>query len=337
MPRKGLLSTGRVVLSGIVLLGLVIGLSLFAIETRAGALSALDLNLCGSLPVGSTLADGTTLTAAQAANAQVIVQVAEAAGAGAQGAIDALTAALTESRLRNDHYGLGGALGLFQETPADGWGTPAEVENPIYATDAFLERLLSIPGWQALPPATAAQAVERSAYPGRYQAWVTDATDLAAGLLGTGTCTNAEPPLAGATTSIPAGYQLPAGPPQVVTAISYTLAQLGKPYEWGGTGPNGYDCSGLVMMAYRAAGIDLPRTTYQQVDAGQPASLADLQPGDLLFTEGTDPGPGGLPGHVGMYIGDGLVIDAPETGHPIELTPLTSWTGQIVAIRQIVP
>jgi cell wall-associated NlpC family hydrolase len=119
-------------------------------------------------------------------------------------------------------------------------------------------------------------------------------------------------------------------------AIAYALAQLGKPYIWGGTGPAGYDCSGLVMMAYQAAGITLPRTTFQQVDAGTPVyGLTQLQPGDLPFTAGSDGTPTD-PGHVGMYIGDGVVVQAPETGEPIMLTPLTGyWQQNTTAIRRI--
>jgi cell wall-associated NlpC family hydrolase len=94
------------------------------------------------------------------------------------------------------------------------------------------------------------------------------------------------------------------------------------------------------MMAYRAAGIDLPRTTYQQVDTGTPVySLSQLQPGDLLFTPGSD-GTAELPGHVGMYIGtyhgERLVVQAPRTGEDIKITPLAGyWADQTVAIRRI--
>jgi cell wall-associated NlpC family hydrolase len=116
------------------------------------------------------------------------------------------------------------------------------------------------------------------------------------------------------------------------------MAQLGKPYVFGGVGPTGFDCSGLVLQAYRAAGIALPRSTYDQVYAGQSVlSLGDLTPGDLLFTEGADPGPGGLPGHVGMYIGANIVVDAPHTGANIQLSSVSSWAQQVVAIRRIVP
>jgi cell wall-associated NlpC family hydrolase len=126
----------------------------------------------------------------------------------------------------------------------------------------------------------------------------------------------------------------------VATAVSYAEDQLGKPYLFGGTGPAAFDCSGLVMMAYRAAGVDLPRTTYQQVYAGSAVySLSQLQPGDLLFTPGSD-GTAANPGHVGMYIGtyhgEGLVVQAPQTGEDIQVTPLAGyWQQSTVAIRRV--
>jgi cell wall-associated NlpC family hydrolase len=135
----------------------------------------------------------------------------------------------------------------------------------------------------------------------------------------------------------PAG--LPAGTPlPVAGAIGYALAQLGKPYVWGGVGPGRYDCSGLTMEAYRPAGIALARTTYTRVYAGQAVyDAAGLAAGDLLFVEGSDPGPGGDPGHVGLYIGAGLVVDAPHTGARVQLTRLAGWLPQLVAMRRLVP
>jgi cell wall-associated NlpC family hydrolase len=123
----------------------------------------------------------------------------------------------------------------------------------------------------------------------------------------------------------------------VAAAILYAVAQLGKPYVWGGTGPVGCDCSGLIMMAYRAAGVSLPRTTFQQVYAGTAVySFSDLMPGDLLFTPGSD-GTAEDPGHVGMYVGQGLVIQAPQTGEDIEVTPFKGyWQQNVVAVRRVV-
>ena len=104
------------------------------------------------------------------------------------------------------------------------------------------------------------------------------------------------------------------------TAISYAEAQLGKPYLWGGTGPDAFDCSGLVMMAYRAAGIDIPRTSQEQWAWGPRISASQVQPGDLAFFVGAD-GTWTAPGHVGIVIGGGLMIEAYATGFPIRIAP----------------
>jgi len=95
------------------------------------------------------------------------------------------------------------------------------------------------------------------------------------------------------------------------TALNFSLAQLGTPYRWGGEGPGGFDCSGLVQAAYASAGIVLPRVAQQQFDSGPavPAGAA-LQPGDLVFF-GNDPA---HVEHVGMVAGPGLMVDAPYTG-----------------------
>jgi peptidoglycan DL-endopeptidase CwlO len=104
------------------------------------------------------------------------------------------------------------------------------------------------------------------------------------------------------------------------TAISYAEQQLGKPYQFGATGPDAFDCSGLVMMAYRAAGIDIPRTSEQQWAAGPQISGSQVQPGDLVFFAGADGTPT-APGHVGLVIGHGLMIEAYATGFPIRIAP----------------
>jgi len=104
------------------------------------------------------------------------------------------------------------------------------------------------------------------------------------------------------------------------TAIGYAEQQLGKPYRWGGTGPDSFDCSGLVMMAYRAAGIDIPRTSQQQWKWGPRIKASHVQPGDLVFFAGAD-GTATAPGHVGLVIGGGLMIEAYATGFPIRVAP----------------
>ncbi|MGW1909637.1 NlpC/P60 family protein [Streptomyces sp. NPDC002076] len=90
-------------------------------------------------------------------------------------------------------------------------------------------------------------------------------------------------------------------------AIAFARAQIGKPYVWGATGPDSYDCSGLTQAAWKAAGVTLPRTTYDQVNAGTTVSLADARPGDLIFFYDDI-------SHVGVYIGNGMMIHAPKPG-----------------------
>lgn len=106
----------------------------------------------------------------------------------------------------------------------------------------------------------------------------------------------------------------------VATAIAYAEQQLGKPYLWGGTGPDAFDCSGLVMMAYRASGIAIPRTSEQQWAIGPHVSPGQVRPGDLVFFAGADGTPTS-PGHVGLVIGGGLMIEAYASGFPIRIAP----------------
>ncbi len=101
-------------------------------------------------------------------------------------------------------------------------------------------------------------------------------------------------------------------------AVAFAYAQLGKPYVWGATGPGSYDCSGLVLSAWAAAGVTIPRTTYQQWAALPHIATSAIQPGDLLFFDGI--------GHVAMYVGGGYIIDAPRTGLDVQKLPMnTSW------------
>jgi cell wall-associated NlpC family hydrolase len=100
-------------------------------------------------------------------------------------------------------------------------------------------------------------------------------------------------------------------------AIAAAKSQLGVPYVWGGESPGvGFDCSGLVQWAWGQAGVRLPRTSGEQFGATTPVSIADLEPGDLLFY-----GPDGSD-HVAMYVGGGMMIEAPQTGEVVHLTPL---------------
>jgi peptidoglycan DL-endopeptidase CwlO len=96
-------------------------------------------------------------------------------------------------------------------------------------------------------------------------------------------------------------------------AVRTALGQVGKPYRWGATGPASFDCSGLVRFAYADAGLSLPRTSRQQWSAGRHVRVADLRPGDLVFWAHNPADPATIH-HVGMYLGQGLMVHAPHTG-----------------------
>ena len=122
---------------------------------------------------------------------------------------------------------------------------------------------------------------------------------------------------AGAVPAINAPNQL------VAAAIGYAEQQLGKPYLFGGTGPDAFDCSGLVMMAYRTAGINIERTSEAQWASEVRVPASQVQPGDLVFFAGADGTPTS-PGHVGLVIGGGKMIEAYATGFPIRVASYTN-------------
>ena len=105
----------------------------------------------------------------------------------------------------------------------------------------------------------------------------------------------------------------------VATAVSYAEDQIGKPYLYGGTGPAAFDCSGLVMMAYRAAGVNIPRTSQEQYAELPHVPASKVIPGDLVFFAGADGTPT-APGHVGLVIAKNIMIEAYATGTTIRVT-----------------
>ena len=106
---------------------------------------------------------------------------------------------------------------------------------------------------------------------------------------------------------------------QALKAVQFAYDQLGCPYVFGGTGPcsDGFDCSGLMMQAWASAGVSIPRTSYEQMSELPAVSTSELQPGDILGFAGNS--------HVGMYVGGGMLIDAPQTGEDVEKVPLSGW------------
>lgn len=107
-------------------------------------------------------------------------------------------------------------------------------------------------------------------------------------------------------------------------AVGFAVAQVGKPYVWGATGPDGYDCSGLVYTAYNSTGIKIPRVSEMQMFFGTKIPLGSEIPGDLMFPE---------PGHVVMCIGGGQVVEAPHTGLNVRVRPYSE--SEFVMVRRV--
>ncbi|MCX4387308.1 C40 family peptidase [Micromonospora peucetia] len=368
MSARGLAAIAAAVIAVLVLCAGGIG----ALFTGGGTASAACYSTVGpdgqpllptipaSPPTGSSAGGWSS---EQTANAAVIVAVGEELKVPPRGWVIALATAMQESTLRNLPGGDRDSVGLFQQRPSQGWGTPAQLRDPRYAAGKFYTALLVVDGWQAMALTDAAQAVQRSAFPGAYAKWEDDAIALVRVLAGG---TPAGPiaadleqamsnPLclfAGGDgqpgseqVSLPAGFMLPPGTPlPVVTAIGWALTQLGTPYTFGGDCTAAHsgiarhqcDCSSLMQQAYRAAGIAIPRTTSEQVHAGSAVSdYRALRPGDLLFIPGSR-GSTARPGHVGMYLGQGLIVQAPHSGDVVKIIRLSGWFGQLAAVRRVV-
>jgi cell wall-associated NlpC family hydrolase len=339
-----------------------------AVDTAAVAETVKAVLDGADTGAGAVSVAGLDDPAEQVPNAVTIQATGVAMGVPARGQVVALATALQESGLRNLTYGDRDSLGLFQQRPSQGWGTAAQILDPVYASTRFYKALEKVSGWQSLTVAQAAQAVQRSAVPDAYATWEPLATALQAAIAPLLPSAGSTPsPSASGTTAggvsatpdtcaadgdgtdfgvippgaLPTGYVIPAGAPVVVqTAIRWALGQLGTPYQWGGSCTDSHgqdpmgrcDCSSLMQQAYKAAGVTLSRTTYTQVKEGAPVSVDALRPGDLVFTGGT----AADPDHVGMVIGQGLVVNAPHTGAVVDVNTLADWKPRIVAARRIV-
>ena len=122
---------------------------------------------------------------------------------------------------------------------------------------------------------------------------------------------------------------LRATPVQAREAVKFALAQVGKPYVFGAAGPGSFDCSGLTMASYAAAGIGLPHSAADQYNYGHHVSANDLQPGDLMFFYQPI-------GHVTIYIGDGMMVSAPQTGEDVKVVPADTFGSDYTGATRLV-
>jgi cell wall-associated NlpC family hydrolase len=111
-------------------------------------------------------------------------------------------------------------------------------------------------------------------------------------------------------------------------AVRLASRELGVPYRYGGSSPSGFDCSGLVAYIYGKLGVQLPHNAAAQYAYGRPVDRSHLRPGDLVFFHGL--------GHVGLYIGRGRIIHAPQTGERVEIQSLASRSGSVEGARRLI-
>jgi peptidoglycan DL-endopeptidase CwlO len=316
---------------GLLATGVVVGLLGSSGSNQALAmpcLPTLDPINGGWSPVGPD-----ELDEEQVAVASAIIQIGQHRQLPPRAWQVALQAGMTESRLHNLNYGDRDSLGIFQMRPSVGWGSVGQLQDVIYQVNAFYggagfppenPGLLDVPGWEQMRPGDAAQAVERSAFPDRYHIWEALAAALVGQLGGVDNPSGCEP-LPGLPGDVP--------PPTAAagTAIAWALAQQGKPYVWGAAGPDAFDCSGLMLRAYEAAGIQLPRVSRQQFNAGAKLPIANAAPGDLLFWA-YDSSDSRTIHHVAMYLGGGQIVEAQQTGVPVHTRPVRFNEAEIVQI-----
>ena len=260
-------------------------------DTRC--LPAAATSTTGQVISGPVTAAGTTWDTEQATNAALIIVLGQTRGIPARGWVIAIATALQESRLRNLPGGDADSIGLFQQRPSTGWGTPTQLTDPAYQTTTFYDALLTVPSWQDLPLTQAAQAVQRSAHPNAYAQWETPATALIDQIT-TGSDNSANP-------TSDEWAACPDGTEVLTRAETWLTAWNGGPVPYSmSTDPaslfGGYrrDCSGYASMTLGLPGPGL--NTAGLAARSTPIPKTALHPGDLLI----NPAPGGA-GHVVIF------------------------------------
>ena len=280
---------------------------------------------------------GVDLSAEQMHNAQVIVGVVKARGLPQYAAQIALMTAMEESALTVvDHGDVWGpdSRGLFQQR--DSWGPLSVRMDPAGSTGLFLDRLVTIPGWQSMGPAHVAHLVQRNRFEDDYSKWIPFSTALSAALF-------ADDP---SQVSCSGGTLLPGASSNARTAVALRAAgaMLGKPYCFdggdsrgpthGSGGPGcpdgtvGFDCSGLTLYAWAQVGIDLIHYAPSQYVVGRRVPITQVRPGDLVFLANPSEGMH----HVAMIwsvdpgsaVGAGQIIEAQDFNVPVHIRP---WRG----------
>lgn len=337
----------------------VVGIGMFAGSGGSNeaicAGSSLSVSVEGELPPG--VGSYTPQAMEQAA---VIMKVGESEGISAGGQLVALMTAMQESRL-GDHPSTftpdeNGDAGVFQQRQLAGWyGSLEEVSDTSYAAKVFyngktlakeveggagpkgyhIPGLVNVDGWESLPPTVAAQRVQRSAHPQAYAKHEPEAREIMSALSGVDVAIDqdeAGSAVCGDGSSTATG--------DMAAVLEQAETTLGQRYVFGGGGwdgptRGGQDCSGLTTYAYAAAGVRLPRTARAQWSAlrSHEVSPSEAQPGDLIFESwgrlGADVS------HVGIYMGDGKMIEASRGAAVTKISDARLSGSQFVGIARV--
>jgi len=278
-----------------------------AVSTATG--SSVDSQaVCG--PSGTVGGQTITLDAAAVSNAQTVISTGQALGVPDRGLVVAIAAALQESKLQNLSGGDRDSVGLFQQRNA--WGSASDRTDPAVAAKMFYTGghggqpgLLDIAGWAQKSVNDAAQAVQNSGFPFAYGQWTAMASSLVSKVVGGDPlkCTDV------VVSHLPTGA--------TGTMIQAALSKQGSWYEWGATGPDTFDCSGLVVWSWGQAGyLVRVRTADQMYHNSTPVAFGQEQPGDLLFSLTR----GGFAHHVMIVVSKGQAVEAPHTGAVVRTT-----------------
>ena len=303
----------------------VLGAGLVTSQALVAAVATVGLStVLGASTAGSATALGVDAVPSQAARSAIppmYLRAFEAAAAGCPGLPWSVLAGIGRVETdfgANTQTSSAGAEGPMQFLPATfaeydtpvppGGATPPSAHDPV---DAI---------WAAARLLCANGAKGGTDIPGAIHAYnhtatyVTQVLSYAASYTGTA-------PVIDAPSAVAA------------VAISDALDQIGTPYVWGAETPGvGYDCSGLTQAAYAAAGIHIARTSTAQWTTLPHVPLRDIEPGDLLFFDPGEFSPG-LPGHVGIYLGHGEMVDAPHAGTDVQIDRLAGWPAPMGAAR----
>lgn len=335
-----------VVTGAVVLLFVLVLLVAVAADQDAHADDGLSGVVCAPPgPPGATVAG---FAGRQLANAGVVVAVGKELRLPPRAWVVATATAMAESRLQVlantgvpesltlPHDGLGAdhdSVGLFQQRAS--WGPVAQRMDPRGAARLFYTRLIAVPGWEAMPLTLAAQRVQASAFPDGYARWEQLANAIVGSVQGIVCGPGAAPAQPGPRVVLP-------GNPRAEMVVNAALSQLGVAYAWGGGnahGPTrgisdgggaadqagdrnktGFDCSGLALYAYAQIGVAVPHQTQAIWTQFQPAitDRSAIAPGDLILL--SDNGRASGVHHVAIYLGDGRVVEAPQSGQVVRVT-----------------